>query len=518
MTEMEKQLLATINSLTDQISAQTEQMDAQAMRLEEQAAMIKHLNEQVESLLRKRYGTSSEKTPKKNARLEGNGKKQAKVVQGARPRPRPKGHKSASMEHLDSVDTLIALSENEAMCESCGQEMTPTGKKFIRSQVRFIPARLVREDLYVETRKCSCHDDSIESQPFAQAAPPKLPVQRSVATPSLIARIAYQKFDMGLPLYRQSRDWKQSGFRIERRRMAGWLNICSRDWLLPLHEALRLELVKNGVLHADETPYQILDRSDGKPATSESRIWGLRTSKEADRPIIWFHSNLTRKKEVAQSILDGFQGYLLCDGYQAYRNIPGITPVGCWAHARRKFEEIAKEEGAGVAGKALEFCNRIFSLERKWGRLSPEERLSKRQEETLPVLISFFNWLEGIQTMKGKLGLAVNYAINYKEDLMVFTKDGRLEASNNLMEGSIRPTVIGRKNFLFSQSEEGAEANAVFYTLVESAKANGLDPQLYLAHLLERLPNEDKPRSQETLAKYFPWSMSVQEVCARTCV
>jgi len=116
MTEMEKQLLATINSLIDQISAQTEQVDAQAMLLEEQAAMIKHLNEQVESLLRKRYGTSSEKTPKKNARLEGNGKKQAKVVQGTR----PKGHESASIKHLDSVDTLIEFSENEAMCQRCG--------------------------------------------------------------------------------------------------------------------------------------------------------------------------------------------------------------------------------------------------------------------------------------------------------------------------------------------------------------------------------------------------------------
>ena len=293
--------------------------------------------------------------------------------------------------------------------------------------------------------------------------------------------------------------------------LSNWIMIASHDWLRPIYDLLRKELVLNQVLHADETPYQILNRADGKPATSQARVWLFRTIKNTEHPIAYYHADLTRERAVATTILEGFKGYLHCDGYSGYKNIPNLSLVGCWAHVRRKFFEIPGNNGK--AQKAVEYCDKIFSFEKTIKGLSPEERQKQRQLVIKPVVEEFFDWLQSFYAMKGKLQTAVMYALNQKVELLRFLEDGNLEASNNLAEQGIRPIAIGRKNYLFSTSMKGATANAMAYTIIETAKANRLNPSKYLNYLFEKLPNTDFIRNPDVLVDFLPWAKSVQETC-----
>ena len=194
--------------------------------------------------------------------------------------------------------------------------------------------------------------------------------------------------------------------------------IASHDWLRPIYDLLRKELVLNQVLHADEIPYQILNRADGKPATSQARVWLFRTIKNTEHPIAYYHADLTRERAVATTILEGFKGYLHCDGYSGYKNIPNLSLVGCWAHVRRKFFEIPGNNGK--AQKAVEYCDKIFSFEKTIKGLSPAERQKQRQLVIKPVVEEFFDWLQSFYAMKGKLQTAVMYALNSKGRAFAF--------------------------------------------------------------------------------------------------
>ena len=287
--------------------------------------------------------------------------------------------------------------------------------------------------------------------------------------------------------------------------------LASHDWLQPIYDLLQKELVQNKILHADETPYQILNRMDGKPATSQARIWLVRTIKKAEHPVAYDHADLTRERAVATTILEGFKGYLHCDGYSGYKNIPSLSLVGCWAHVRRKFYEIPGNNGK--AKKAVEYCDQIFCLEKTIKELSPEERQNQRHLILKPVVEEFFEWLESFYAMKGKLQTAVVYTLNQKMELLRFLEDGNLETSNHLAEQAVRPIAIDRKNYLFSTSMKGATANAMAYTIIETAKANHLHPSKYLNYLIENLPNVDFMRKPDLLVDFLPWAKNVQEIC-----
>lgn len=236
--------------------------------------------------------------------------------------------------------------------------------------------------------------------------------------------------------------------------------------------------MQNEVLHADETPYQILNRPDRKPTNSQVRFLLFRTIKHAEHPVTYYHADLTRERAVTTTILEGFKGYLHCNGYSGYKNIPSIDLVGCGAHVRRKFFEIPGNNGK--AKKAMEYCDKIFSFEK---------------------------------TIKGKLQTAVIYALSQKVELLCFLKDGNLKSSNNLAEQGIRPITIGRKNYLFSTIMKGATTNAMAYTIIETAKANRLNPSKYLNYIFEKLPNTDFITNSDVLVDFLLWSKTVQELC-----
>ena len=185
--------------------------------------------------------------------------------------------------------------------------------------------------------------------------------------------------------------------------------------------------------------------------------------------------------------------------------------MGCWAHARRKFKDVPGKNGK--AKQAIDYCNQIFKIERELQELSPEERYEQRQLQVKPVIEAFYDFLGSFIPIKGKLQTAVHYVLNQKKELMAFLKDGRLEASNNRAERAIKTVVIGRKNYLFSTSLSGAEANAIIYSVIETAKEHGLNVYKYLTYLFEHLPNVEFLMKPKLLEDFLPWAKNVQEYC-----
>jgi transposase len=289
-------------------------------------------------------------------------------------------------------------------------------------------------------------------------------------------------------------------------------------WLGVLYNRMHRLLLMLDILHADETILQVLREPD-RPATSKSYLWLYRTGKEGP-PIILYDYQETRAGENPKKFLDGFKGYLSVDGYAGYNKVPDVTLVGCWAHARRGFSDVLKSLPANsmkpvTATEGLNFCNQLFVVERKLKELDSEERYNERLKQSKPVLDAFLSWLK-IQEQKvlpkSAFGKAINYCLNQWDKLVVFLEDGRLEIDNNRSERSIKPVVIGRKAWLFANTPRGARASALIYSIVETAKANGLNPYYYLRYLFEQLPNMDMT-DENALDKLLPWSTTIPVNC-----
>jgi len=267
--------------------------------------------------------------------------------------------------------------------------------------------------------------------------------------------------------------------------------------LFYLTDELKCRLLLQTVAHADETTFQVLNEENKTPQ-SKSYLWVYRTSGDTNEPIIFAEYKPNRKAKNPKEFLANFKGYLHTDGYEAYHSLPDdITVVGCWAHVRRKWDSALKiikaEDRDGTQElKGKRFCDKMFEIERKFAELSPEEKYEKRLEVLKPVMDEFFAWIDTIRTIpKSQFGRAVGYMISQKEYLQNILLDGRLELSNNRAERTIKPFVISRKNFLFANSVRGANAAAIIFSLVETAKETGVDPFEYLSYVFKTAPNVD---------------------------
>ncbi|KHF26712.1 Transposase IS66 family protein [Anoxybacillus sp. BCO1] len=276
-------------------------------------------------------------------------------------------------------------------------------------------------------------------------------------------------------------------------------------------------LLERDILHADETTLQVL-REPERSATSMSYLWLYRTGIEGP-PIILYDYQETRAGEHPRMFLNGFKGYLQVDGYAGYHKVPDVTLVGCWAHARREFTNALKSMPAGVksvtATEGLHFCNQLFAVERKLKHLKPQERYEERLRQSKPILDTFLSWLKKQEQQvlpKSALGKAIAYCLNQWDKLVAFLEDGRLQIDNNRSERSIKPVVIGRKNWLFANTPQGARASAIIYSVVETAIANRLHPYYYLRYLFEQLPNMDLSDSR-ALDQVLPWSKTLPVSC-----
>jgi len=316
-------------------------------------------------------------------------------------------------------------------------------------------------------------------------------------------------------LYRQEQEWNRQGLMLSRQTMSNWLVRCVDDWLELLYVRLKVHLLERDVLHADETTVQVL-HEPGKSAQSNSYMWLYRTGGDTERHIVLYEYQPDRKWERPKEFLKGFSGYLHADGYDGYHNLSdNITVVGCWAHLRRKFDEALKvlpekdREGSGaMVGKR--YCDRLFRHEREFADMEPDERHDKRTELSKPVIDEFFNWVTSLNALpKSLLGQAAHYAVAQRVYLERFLLDWRLEISNNRAERSIKPFVIGRKNWIFNNTQGGAKTSSVIYSIVETAKENRLKPFEYLVFLLQNIPNA----TTGSIDDFLPWSDKIPPSC-----
>ena len=284
--------------------------------------------------------------------------------------------------------------------------------------------------------------------------------------------------------------------------MSNWVGVAAEKWCLPIVEKMHAMLISGRIIHADETTVQVLHEEGRKP-TTPSRMWVYCNGKMNDKSIIIFEYQPTRKGENAAKFLRGFVGYIICDGYDAYNAVEGAKRCGCWTHVRRGFVEALpsdkKAYSTSVAAKAVEYISRIYQEENLLKDLPAEERKIQRQANVKPLLDEFFAWLETVQVSgKGKLADAVRYALNERKYLYTFLENGDVPIDNNRAENAIRPFAVGRKNWLFSNTANGAKSSAALYSLISTAQANGLDAEKYLTELFSKpagtiiLPWRDK--------------------------
>lgn len=385
------------------------------------------------------------------------------------------------------------IPESERICDACGTVMEPIGKEVHRTLLLHPATATIREDVYYTYACQKCKNDAIATPILKTEKIPPV-ISGSYASPEAIAHIMVQKFVMASPLYRQEQELNRSGIQLSRQTMSNWLLRASKDWLTPIYEEMKKLLVKEDVLHADETTLQVL-REPGKSAQSKSYMWLYRTGKCATQPLIVYDYKPDRKAANAEKFLADFSGWLHADGYPGYHRLPErIRVVGCWAHLRRKFDEAVKSlpqkdqpDAAALRGQA--YCSRLFAIEQELSELPPEERYTQRLERSKPLMDALLAWAStNTAAPKSALGKALYYLREQWPYLIRILEDGRLELSNNLAERSIKPFVIGRKNFLFANTSNGAQGSAVIYSMIETAKASSLDPYRYLTWVLTNAP------------------------------
>ena len=491
----------------------------------ELTAKLQWFEEQFRLSRQQRFGRSSEQTDSEQLRLFNEAEVEAKrelaeptVEEITYTRRKKRGQREAMLKELPVETIEYRLPEEEQVCPCCGGKLHEMSTE-IRQELKIIPAQVsvVKHVRYVYAcRRC---EQTQTSTPVTTAPMPNPVLPGSLASANAMAYIMTQKFVDGLPLYRQEQQFKRLGIDLSRQTLANWMLQGVDRWLGHIYHRMHELLLRKDILHADETTLQVL-REPGRSAESTSYLWLYRTGREGP-PIILYEYQTTRAGKHAARFLKDFKGYLHVDGYSGYNGLPDITLVGCWAHARRKFSEALKalpadQRAAPVAAKeGLDFCNQLFAIERELKDATPEERSAARMQRSRPVLDAFLAWLKYHTPRvlpKSAFGQAIHYCRNQWDKLEAFMLDGRLEIDNNRSDRSIKPFVIGRKNWLFANTPQGARASAIIYSVVETAKENGLNPFAYLTYLFEQLPNVDiqDPANIDLL---LPWSSALPDCC-----
>ena len=418
---------------------------------------------------------------------------------------------------LPVQEVIIDIPENERICNICEGNLHAIGREFVRRELGIIPAQAFVSDTYRINYACG---DCLEETEDANIIKPEVPepvVKRGLASPSSAAHVIYQKFVNAMPFYRQCKDWATFGVTISRTTLANWVIYTSTHWLLPLWNALKAILLTCPVILADETTLQVL-KEPGKTPQSKSQMWAYCNGNVPRAPpIVLFEYQPSRSGDHPKEFLSGAKDfYLLTDGYSGYNAVENAIRSCCWSHQRRKYQEAMPKDAPkdNVARIGFEYCQKLFMLERKFEKLTPDERLKMRIEQSKPILDKYYEWVESVNPLAGsKFADAIGFAINKKEPLSTFLLDGRIELSTNRIENLIRPFCVGRKNWLFSDTVRGAQASAIAYSIIQSAVANGLNPYQYLLHLLTELPTVLTKNPDADLSPYFPWSKDVQEKC-----
>lgn len=421
-------------------------------------------------------------------------------------KPAARGKRQPLPVELPRIDVVHEVPESERTC-ACGTPMVEIGED-VSEQLDIIPMQ-VRVLRHVRKRyACPGGDTAPVTAPVPAQVLPK-----SNASSDLLAMLLAVKYVDGLPLARFEHVLARSGVTVPRQTLARWVIGTARA-LQPLHNLLRDHLLASAVIHMDETTVQVLKEA-GKSAGSRSYMW-VQTGGPPGQPVVIYDYDASRSGQVPLRLLEGWQGHLMTDGYEGYNAVgrgDGVAHLVCWAHARRGFVEAAKIQGKGKRGRADEaiaLIGKLYRIEREYQSATDDERYAARQAHSLPMLVELRAWVDKIRPQVVPslvLGRALAYLDRYWDKLIRYTERGDLPIDNNRCENAIRPFVVGRKNWLFSTSVAGAQASALIYSLVETAKANGREPYTWLRTVLRELPCA---RTVEAYEALLPWNLPIE--------
>ncbi len=424
-------------------------------------------------------------------------------------------------EHLPRIEVIHDIAEEEKIC-TCGAVLTRIGQDTCE-KFDYVPAK-VQVLRHIRPKYACKSCQGVEGNgPTVKIAPaPVQLIPKANATEALVAHIVVAKFVDGLPLYRQEKIFARLGIELPRATMANWM-VQGAQSCAPLLELLEAELKNGPLINIDETPLQV-QQEPGRANTAKSYMW-VYCGGPPDHPIVLYRYHPTRSGDAALKFLDDYQGFIQCDDYGGYDylgNKKNIVLMGCWAHARRKFFDVVKvrkkhrgggDNPKGLADEALEYIAKLYLIEKqiRQEQLKPDQIVERRRRQSIPALDEFKTWLDATYPLtppKGLLGMAMGYALKNWPKLIVYTTNGLLRPDNNVAENAIRPFVLGRKNWLFAGHPNGANAVAAFFSLIETAKANGLEPYAYLRCLFERLPFvKDQAGYRALLPQYIDRSL-----------
>lgn len=482
--------------------------DTQALKsiIAERDARIEHLEERLAVLEKMIFGPKSEK----RRRDESEGVQlslfneaeaivaEKEIEQQVPAHTRAKPKRKPLPDDLPRVEIVHDIAEEEKVC-ACGAALSRIGDE-TSEKLDIIPAKIqVIRHIRPKYACKSCQGVEGKGPTIVIAPPPLAMIPKGIASEGLLAHIAVSKYSDALPLYRQEKMFERIGVDLSRQTMAGWM-VMAAGRCAPLMDLLEGELLSGPLVNADETPIQVMNEL-GRENTTRSFMWVFRGG-DPLKPVVFFRYHPTRSGEVPRQILSGYKGFVQTDAFSAYegleRDLPGVKLVGCFAHVRRNFLRVVDAKGKnarpGSAETALGYVRKLYAIEKtvRASGLSPPEMLAVRKEKAGAVLEEFKAWLDkraSLSPPKGLLGNAINYALKHWPKLVRYLEDGNITPDNNLAENAIRPFVVGRKNWLFAGHPNGAQASATLYSLIETAKACGLEPWAYLRFLFEKIPH-----------------------------
>ena len=434
------------------------------------------------------------------------------------------GIKKAELKNIETETREYFLDDDKKICNECGAHLKEIGKEVVRQEIEYVPAKLRLVNYVRHVYKCEECGTEKSKKDTATIVKTKTPVallNHSFASPTLAAEVIYQKYYMGVPLYRQEKVWDDIGLVLPRNMMANWCIKLSEYYLEPIYEMMLKKIKEQSqLLHVDETTMQC-NKELGRKASTNSYMWVIASGELEKNKGVVFHYSKNRSADVAKQLINGYKGILVTDGYNGYNILEKeLTHAECWAHARRYFyDSVPLDEHKQLITtsdgyKGVEYIDALFKVEKEIENLSVDDKLKIRQEKSAPIVEKFYEWV--YLTMNkyitnNKLRDALVYVKNQRENLCKFLEDGRIPLTNSRAERTIRPFAVHRKNWLFADTPAGAKANAIMYSIIESAKANNLNIYKYITYLLQELPQLEGEQTEEEIEKYLPWSKGLPE-------
>lgn len=497
------------------------------LQVEDQKFQIEYLKQQINYLTHREYGRRSEQLDKQYPNLfnydvfneaEDNAASE-NINEPINPDTgeaqtvtfEVKGKKKKNLiNRLDNLEvkTIIHdLPEEQKICDKCGTPLVKIGETETY-KIKYIPAKLIKERHVYPTYKCeNCFKDDITN---IVKAPYDLAFPKSMISSSFVANMITDKFVKYVPLYRQEKLFRNVGLDISRQNLSNWFLAGAKE-LKPLIDIMHKDLLAQDIIHADETVLQVIETK--KP---ECRIWGLASSKYAENQIRLYFYRDNRRYDTGIELFNGFKGYIQSDCFKAYDKVPDTINVACCAHARRKYVDFINackgelKNSNAICLEGIKFFNDLYKIEHKLEKenASVDRIYEVRNKEAKPILDNYKKWLEKtypILPPKGNLAKALYYSINNFDNLCNYLQDGRLSIDNNLAERCMKNFVMGRKNFLFCFTENGADMSAIAYSMVETALANNLNVFEYLTYVFDMLPKSDKSK-ELNIRKLLPYS------------